>query len=284
MSNAKKTDGGNVKMNFKQLEGFAFDKESKELGAIASVDFLEQTITIMMDEENIVVAKLANVEFLEQIGTIGEVAIVNHDVVTTTDGKLFELELQKDGKNVQMHLLNGKLERTEKGDLIPREKLESLNSYVELVDSIYLLEPEEEEAIDFNIRIVRKQTNGDFSYSYACNNIEEEQIDLIKVIFLGNHLLEEENYERETVSHEDYLELIEDGTLKEVSPNELMNYVTGMMYKPKSNGFEVSEDEDCETCNCTIRCEDEDENECEDNTNYCAECGEDEDNCECKGW
>jgi hypothetical protein len=273
-------------MKFNQLEGFAFDNESKSLGAIAGVNFVKQTMEILTDEEEVVVAKLENVVFLEEIGYIGNEGIINHDVVMSADGKLFEIELQEDGKHVQLHLLDKGLNRTELGDSILKEDLSVLAPYVELVGNKFELEPEEDETLDFNIRIVRTHENGEFGYSYACNNIAKEEIDLIKVLFIGHKLLEEKAYERVTVSHEEYIALVESGKLKEVSPNELMNYVTGMTYNPSSEveaeyNDNDEEDENLDNCDCyecrMARGEDVDED-------YCDECGEQDEDCDCKGW
>lgn len=285
-------------MKFKELEGFAFDKESKELGAIASIDFQKQTMKILTDNEVVVVARLEDVVLLENLGYMGEEGIINHDVLKTVDGRLFEIELQEDEKSFVLHSIDSKLNRNDEGEATstPLANLSSLGRYLSLVGNIFELEPEED-LINFNIVIVRTSIDGEFGYAYACNNAEKEEIDLIKVLFIGHHLLEEESYNRETITHEEYLEYLEDGTLKEVTPNELMNYVTGatfgqgksILLGSQERGIRVSSLESDDDIGDEPE-EEEDDCDCSDcrqsrgEVNYCAECGEEEDECDCKGW
>lgn len=270
-------------MKLQQLNGFAFDTESNALGAIASVDFENQTIVILTDEEDRVKAKLENVRFLEQIGFIGENGIINHDVLATADGTLYEIVLQEDGKSVQLHTLDNKLNRVEAGDVFGKEDLSALEPYVVLVGNINELEPAP--LVDFNIKVVRSQLfHEDVTYFYACNNAENEEVDLIKVVFIGHHLLEETTYERFTLTHEQYVEAVEGGTITETTPQNLMNYVTGMAYG-KSQPMvarELDEEEDLEDEDF----EDEDndaltDEEIEESLAHCDECGKHEDHCEC---
>lgn len=278
-------------MKLQQLNGFAFDTETNVLGAIASVDFLKQTVTILTDEDEQVVAKLDNVKFLEQIGYIGNNGIINHDVVTTADGTLYEIVLQEDGQNVQLHVLGNKLERIEAGDVIAKTDLTVLEPYVTFVGNINELEPVA--LVDFNIKVVRSQLfHEDITYFYACNNAELEEVDLIKVVFVGHQLLEETAYERFTLTHEQYVEAVEGGTITETTPQNLMNYITGLTYGVSSR-FETEEfeeeyyededevedeevSEDCDCIDCRLAREDE--------VDSCEDCGEDEEDCECNDW
>jgi len=270
-------------MKFNQLNGFAFDKESDAIGAIAGVDFINQTMTILADDDEMIVASMKNVVFLENIGYIGKQGVVNHDVLQTTDEKLYEIILLADG-NVQLHLLNRKLERVEAGDIITKEDLHTLEHYVTLVGNKYELEPEQ--SVDFNIVVVRENTpeNG-ITYYYACNNAEVEEVDLIKVVFVGHQLLEEEKYERITMSHEEYLDAVDAEMLKEVGQNELLNYVTGLAYGKKSSvaktNVEVDDLDECEDF-----CDDEDSDNCDGDSldDFCDECGNHEYDCECNDW
>ena len=270
-------------MKFNQLNGFVFDSESGVIGAVAGVDFIKQTITILTDDDTTVVAKLANAEFLETLGAIGGVGVINHDVVETTSGQLYELEAVGTDE-VQLHLLGKKLERVETGDVIKRTDLHVLAPYVTVLGSIFQLEPAP--AVEFNVIVVRKQTDDGIVFFYACNNVEREEVDLIKVVFVGHHLLKEETYQRITVSHEEYLELIESGKVVETSPQALQNYVTGLMYGQKEEAVAKCcdiedigdfEDEDCECYEADVEEEDFDE---ENET--CEECGEDLEDCDCE--
>lgn len=258
-------------MKFNQLNGFVVDKASGVIGAVASVDFIKQTISIMTDEDEVITTGLADAEFLEQIGAIGEVGVINHDVVATTDGKLYEIVLV-DANSVQLHLLNAKLERVEAGDVIAKTDLHALAPYVEVIGNIYELEPEE--TVDFNIKVVRTTSENVLKFFYACNNADVNQVDLIKVVFVGHHLLEEENYERITLSHEEYLEAVAKGVIVETDPQALLNYVTGMAYGKKEEPQvavakeQVEEDDDFEDLELEI----------------CDECGCELDECECEEW
>lgn len=259
-------------MEFHQLNGFVADKENGIIGAVAGVDFIKQTISILTDDEEIFVVSLGNVEFLEEIGAIGQVGVINHDVVGTADGKLYEIVLV-DKNSVQLHLLNKKLERVEAGDVIAKTDLHVLAPYVEVLGNLYELEPEN--VVDFNIKVVRKNTEDGVVFFYACNNVEREEVDLIKVVFVGHQILKEETYQRITVSHDEYLELVENGVVIETDPSALLNYVTGLMYGKSEVAVDV-EDEDFED-----DFEDEDEDLEEE---YCEECGETVDNCDCSEW
>lgn len=231
-------------MKIEQLNGFVYDAESGVIGAVAGVDFIKQTITILADDDSLITSKLADVEFLAQLGEIGGVGIIDGDVVITADDKMYEIVAVNEN-DVQMHLLNKKLERVEAGELFEKSGLGQLAPYVTLVGNIRELEPIP--AVDFNIVVVRQMDNGEFKgYYYACNNADKEEVDLIKVVFIGHNLLEEEKYERITVTHDEYLELVEDGTLKVVNPQELMNYVTGMMYGKNEVAVADPDDDDFE--------------------------------------
>lgn len=262
-------------MNFNQLNGFVYDKESKEIGAIAGIDFLKQTLTILTDDEDKVVAKISNIVFLEEVGVIGEVGVINHDVLSTVDGKMYEVDLQKDGNTVQIHLLNDKLERVAVGEEFDKEDIGQLEPYVVVLGNIFEME-EELPTVDFNIRVVREVSNGEVTYFYACNNAEQEEVDLIKVVFIGHQLLEEETYERRTISHDVYLDSVDAGTIKEINPQELLNYVTGLTYgktitEPVINDFKFEE----EIKNKEDKEEDNDED-------YCNDCGESLEECDCE--
>ncbi len=182
-------------MKINQLNEFAYDKESKVIGGVAGIDFIKQTLTILTDDDDLVVAKLSDVEILAKIGYIGEIGIINHDVLQTLDGKQYEIELQEDGVTLQMHLLNNKLERIEAGAFLKVSELNELKPYVELVGNIYELQFNVK-TVDFNITIVRSFLGGEYRYHYACNNKDNEEVDLIKVVFIGSQLLEEEEYKR----------------------------------------------------------------------------------------
>lgn len=262
-------------MDLNKFANFAFDSKSGVIGAISGVNVLDKKVTIMVDEVEIVVADAENVTELEILGYIGEDLIVEHDVVATESGKLFELALN-DKNEIQMFLLNKKFERQSLYDCLKKEELQELMPYVELVSNIHLLK-HTIHTLDFNIKIVRRFEDGETTYFYTCNNIDKEEVDLIKVIFIGHKILAEEKYERITLSHKEYIEAIEENKFKEVSPQELMNYVTGMTYGKSEHAESLDDDDNneddyrCYECGCDLEeceCEYDDYEEEEDDEDW----------------
>lgn len=269
----------------------AYDKVNKLFGTIAEVSFIKGTITLSDALDELHECQIDDIVELKKVGELGEDVVFNHDVLVghgTNKDKKWEVELLGNNKAV-MHLLDRKLNRVETGNEFDLDLFSHFNASVSLLGSIYELEAES--LVDFNIRIVRQSMNGDIKYFYACNNKDNEEIDLIKVIYMGSQLLEEEDYQRVTVSHEDYVNRLDKGLLKEVSANELQNYVMGMTYKPTKKDIEdmvvlkpvsdsyeeVDEEDDCMCSGCVESREESDEDICE-------KCGEPEEDCDCELW
>lgn len=305
----------------------AYDKSKKVFGAIAEVSFIKGTITISDGKDELHECQLGNVIELKKVGELGDVVVYNHDVLSGhgdskgNEGKKWEVELGESGK-MRLHLLDRKLNRVQTGEDFEVSRLTELSSTLTLEGSIYELEVES--LVDFNIRIVRQNMDGEITYFYVCNNKDKEEIDLIKVIYMGSKLLEEEDYQRVTVSHEDYLARVEKGHLKEVGANELQNYVLGMTYqptkqdkedmvvlKPTSKSFAYNEvgdypddkeeleeeyedemededEDDCECPYCVAYREEQKEQEANTNVNadkdICEKCKEPEEDCDCVLW
>jgi len=221
---------------------FGYVEEVGVFGEIVGADFRNGLYVIETEDDEQVAVKFADVEILEKAFVIHGVDVFNKDVLGDINGKMYQVELHKDGK-IQLHKLNDKLEVVNSGGIfeVTETIVNQLESVMDLHGNIYELMAELPQAPDFNIKIVKDFNGKFFTYFYACNNKDEEEIDLIKVLFIGHHTLEEEEYERRTISHEVYQDSIESGTLKEVSPQELMNYVTGLTY---SDEDEEVEDED----------------------------------------
>lgn len=269
-----------MKLTLNQLQGIAYHSETNTFGRITDVDILNRKLTIQDVDGDELTVLLSEVKFLELIGLIGEEVVINGDVLAQLNEDdeivtLYEVELQDDGL-VLFHLLDENQERVLSGK--PLEK-ESLNLFKDIlvpvgnINDIYLFEDdidEDELILNFNINIV-KDTK-DNTYYYACNNKEEDKIDLIKVVFIGANLLEEE-YARITIDKEEYVEYIKSETLVNASSSELQSYAY-QMSRPKSPVAELpnsnlcypSCEEDCQECDL--------EDECE----VCHE------NCDCKSW
>lgn len=251
-----------------KIDGLLFDKQTVSFGTVAKIDFIEEKYTL----DNGLVVKFEDAVYLPKIGKVNGISIFNHDVIFLNNKKAYEVELNEDENLVYMHLLDSKLNRVKTGESCSASvMLEFLSDYQLQIVGNMVSKPEEK-TVDFNITVVRAVVLDDVKYYYACNNAENEEVDLIKVIFVGSTLLEEEKHERITVSHEQYLDMIEEGELVEVSPNQLQNYVTGKLYGQKSNV--------CEDCSedCGNPCYEEDVEEEED---FCADCGKFEEDCNC---
>lgn len=277
-------------MNIQKLVGFngmVFLKEEEVFGSLAGVNFLDETIVVAVDLENgekhiLEGVKLEDVELLTYLCDFDGEPIIDRDVLFIAD-KLYEIELLE-GDKVTLHLLDEELERKLTGWAIPVSKLaEELgriqeNKEIELVANLFEIggvevvdeEEAEEDKLDFNIKIGKKLADGHIQYLYVCNNKIKEEIDLINVVFVGADLIEEEAYERETVSYEEYLERLESGKLIEVGQAELRNYALGVLH-----GKQAEMDLDDYNCGEHCGCHDEDEDE-----EFCA-CGEYIEDCTC---
>lgn len=266
-------------------KNIGFATEEKVLGAIVAVNLLDGTVTLMDDNEEIYTVDMEQVIELEELGTIGNQYIYEGDVVKVTEtGKVYEIIKQEDNE-IAMHLLDNKLNRTEGGLGLSfeRQQLSVFGGVVELLGNIHEIKAKQP-TVDFNLAVFRYVEDGEVAYYYAGNNKENEQVDLIKVIFLGHQLLEEEDYERETVTYADFLELVADGTLTKVNPMELANYVTGLLLEKKNPnvgiGAFVEFDE--------VGVASEDEQEVDEREKYpeeyCENCDEHYEDCECDLW
>lgn len=294
-------------MELKKFEGLVYDKETEVLGVLVSINYLTGE-AVVITEDGEWVSDVENLEILDKITDIDGDTIINRDVFvavgefaveTGSDiDKMWEIELLENGE-VVLHLLDKELNRVKTGESFDKELLRLyVPSALTVLGNIHELELEEEKTVDFNITVVRQVVDGKLEYLYACNNKAKEEVDLISVIFVGSTLLEEEDYERTTVTHEEYLEYIDTGLITEVSPRELQNYVTGLMFGLKNDDTE--DEEICGVnCGCAMPCEDlieaiedsaeeEEEGDCncdycvaEANGDYCDECGDFHEDCKC---
>lgn len=293
----------------------AYDKSKKVFGAIAEVSFIKGTITVSDGDDILHECEISNVIELKKVGVLnGKDVVFNHDVLGghgVNEGKMWEVELKEDNKMV-LHLLDRKLNRLKTGDEFDVLAFSDLSDTLTLIGSKY--EIEVAPLVEFNIRIVRQNMGGEITYFYVCNNKDKEEIDLIKVIYMGSKLLEEEAYQRVTMSHEDYLSRVEKGHLKEVGANELQNYVMGMTYQPTKQDKEdmvvlkptyeavgdypddeeeledefeeeyEDEMEDEEECGCKGCVASRAEIQAVPDEEFCEKCKEPEDDCDCELW
>lgn len=258
---------------FKKAIGYV--RDTGLLGGVAGYDFITNEVILLDDEQVKVNVKFEDVEILQEALVLHGLTIFNKDVLGAINGKLYLVELHEDGK-IQLHNIDEKLETIASGEKVEvnDEVVEQLERIMDLKANYYELLADIPQLPEFNIKIVKHYDGQHYTYYYACNNKEVEQIDLIKVLYFGHQILEEEDYERNTISHEDFLSRMEDGNLKEVSPQELHNFVLGASYRDKPQPQQV------ESC-----CEVEDEEDEELVEGVCDECGRDEEtDCDCTLW
>ncbi|UUV45895.1 hypothetical protein [Bacillus phage vB_BanS-Thrax1] len=206
-----------------QFNGIGFLKDKEVIGAIGAVDWMEETVTIVTEEDEKVEGSLHELVLLQYIGEFGENNLFNHDVlITTTASKQdrFEVELQENGMIV-FHQLDENLERVKTGKEMTLEHLQTLSNFLELEDSIYVLKAQlESVSTDFTVKMVRDISGDEVVYFYACNNTEEEVIDLIHLVFEGG--LENAEYHRISLPYQGYIETVARGILEEVTLEQLV--------------------------------------------------------------
>ncbi|UUV46150.1 hypothetical protein [Bacillus phage vB_BanS-Thrax2] len=213
------------------FEYLVYDKESNKLGAVVEVSLLKKTYTVQVDEDEFVTVDIDNAVELEELGYLGGDVIFEGDVLKTKAGDLYEIEKLKTGDLV-FHALNNRLERQQQGDSFEPDSLSEFTPHLELYGNIHLLKAQIPQ-VKFNVQVIRRVVNGEVEYAYACNNKLEEAVDIFPVVFVGHQLLEEEEYTRITLPYDGYLDSVERGLIKEVKPQELQNYVTGLVYGRK---------------------------------------------------
>lgn len=288
----------------------AYIKESNEIGEVANINLITKSISV---KSNDIMNRydFDDVIILERAFVLKDEDIFDRDVLGDAYGNTYLVELHDDG-HVQLHLLDKDMEISEsgaKGDMTD-EDLEFFETKLVLVGNYYEMKKtlENNKSKEFNVEIVKYTDDEDnVSYFYACNNKDEELVDLIKVVFLGHELLEED-YERITITYDEYSEY----DLEKVSASELQRYAMSKMsgvYHSEQSESNCDEDECCNEdeyrddynyeaedieesfsncaleggkCDCTvddIKCFDEVKNK-----NKCEDCENPQDECDCDLW
>lgn len=230
---------------FKEALGYV--EKTGLLGEIVGADFRNKQYRI--EDENGVTTNesIEDVEVLDKVLEANGIPLYDKDVLSDVDNNLFLLENHGD-KGIQFHKLNDRLEIEVSGMVltISKDVIDQIENNLVIEANYYELVKMLPQAPDFNIKFVKEFDGTHFTYFYACNNKENQEIDLIKVVFIGHQALEED-YERVTISYDDFAEFIETGRLETVSPQELQNYALGATYphryKAQDTSTRVSEAE-----------------------------------------
>jgi hypothetical protein len=261
---------GENEMSFKEQVAIGYAKEAKVLGAIVQISFLDETVLLMDEDGKVHKASFDEVIELREIGVIGKTIIYEHDVLSTEDGKKYEIMLDDDGVAL-LFSLDKKLNR-QKDAYVRRFRKELIGEYkgvLAVVGNIFELR-DKQPKVDFNIAMVRHidENDGDVKYYQAGNNKELEEVDLFKAI-----MFEDEEYERITLSYEDFLDAVANGEFKIVDHMEFENYITGLAYSQDDVNEPCCDEQCCDTC-----CKSEDDKD------FCDSCGEHEEYCDCELW
>jgi len=277
-----------MKLTLQELQGVTYHEATNAFGQVVDVDLLNGVVTVKDFEGEVSTLSITDVKFLRIIGKFGEDIVLDGDLfrsLNTTDKlELYQIELSEDGQLVRFSYLDEDLEKEETGDFFDKAILENVaTGKLELIGNINdkdLFEEEDDSILDFNIKIVKDTNDG--TYYYACVNAEENVIDLIKVVFIGANLLEEQ-YSRNTIDNEEYVEYVKEGLLVEVTPSELQSYAYQLSRKQviTSVPSDILKEDDNGLCYDT--CE-EDCTDCldvDDEDGECVMCNRD---CDCKTW
>lgn len=275
-----------------------YSKEQNTVGNIVELSLLKKTYTIETEEETHITVTFDEAVPLHYLGELDETPVYNGDVFAGKNGLDYEIELLENGTLV-FHELDKKLNRVTTGTPFYPEQLKEFEGHVDFFENIHVLKGNKPQ-IDFNVRVVRQVLNGEVSYAYACNNKLEEEIDLMSVVFVGHQLLEEEDYTRVSLPYDGYLDSIERGLIKEVNPQELANYVTGLMYgrnpevstegliivgkdlKATEDGINITVEGALPATKGNLNADDTNEGQAEDITQ--CKCGSHPADCDCDLW
>jgi hypothetical protein len=243
----------------------AYVEAEDVLLGVKSVDLIEQVVTLVDEEGETATFQLGEVELLQEVGEFDGVTVFNRDVFQRKDGKLIEMELQENGQ-VVFHVLDEELERVQSGTPVnPETQLKRIqdSNNATLVANIYELEIVRDTTFDFNAKIVKDFDGQYYNYFYALNNKSDKVINLVAVSFVGDVNVEGHEHSLHTVTHEEFVDALESGSLAEVSTEEFGNFILGVLGTPDSNDSPVEDVEEVP---------------------YCDGCDRPEDNCQCEPW
>lgn len=204
----------------------AYSEKEKVLGTVVEYSRVKKTATLK-NGEKLHVVDAEDIFTMDYIGEMNNTPIYEYDVFKGVGSDVrYIIKLNKEGL-AELHVIDKKLKELRIADVTPVKELSKFSHSLELQENYFILK-EKLPVVDFNIRVVREYSNGKTSYFYVGNNPKDETVDVIRVIFMGSTVLEEEKYERTTISWDDYLKRVELKAWEEVRPQEIANYLYGM--------------------------------------------------------
>lgn len=254
---------------------YGYSDKDNIFGKVTVIDYASNTVGIVTEHGTRFTLKHDEVKFLHRIS---DTDVFDADVIMK-DGEKFLVE--KSGDYVKIFSVDDGLhvidlhEQLHVGTFaFVYAKATVFGNYYKLT-SLGVLSDDEEKEVDtsFNIKVVKDQ---DGSYYYACNFVHEEKIDLIAVVFVGTEILEDV-YSRETLSYEEYKELILDESIVEVALGEFKDFAMAKMRSAQEAPYDESEDEDCDCDEC-VACKSDEEEHVVENENVAYDKEDTEDN------
>lgn len=216
-------------MKFMKTLGYV--ENQNFLGEVVGFSLVQNTVELKDKDGDIALFDAEYVEILEEVFTrpTGEV-VYDGDVFKTDDYNILVDKVSD--TQLKLLLLNDFLDIVAVSDVktIDTEAVKAFELYEpQKLGNIKELQHSVEDVFDFNVKVLKR--NGQFVY--ACNDKHSEEIDLIKVIFIGADLLDDEEYERVTVDYDEYLEMLDENELVESTPQELREYAYNVLVKGK---------------------------------------------------
>lgn len=154
---------------------------------------------------------------LKRIIEVDDAEFYENDIVKC-DGELYLIS--RDGKEIDFYHINEHFEKKSYSFTINDEhfRYRYCDGKIKYVGNSFVLKEKQQ---DFNIKVVKYN---DEMY-YACNNKEINEVDLIKaVVVYAYGKLNDVEYKRVTLTHEQFVKLLSNNVIVEVTPNELYEY------------------------------------------------------------
>jgi hypothetical protein len=276
-----------------------YSKEADAVGFMVAMNFMDNTVSFESpDGGKAHIASLSEAVVMHSFGEDPEgTPLFDGDIFESrVSGNLYEAELTNVGY-LQFHQVDESLERLVAVDrfTVPQflEMMKNANTY-EVLGNKYELEIEEEQKkesaggnFDFDVKVVKVSLDGGYSYLYACNNKIKKEIDLMTVVFVGSHLTKGQ-YDRETLTYEQFERLFDEDVYTVADPRELHEFAMEMLNqtsnKQKCDDCDCDSPDDCvKEANTPKDYADDGCGDC-DTEDYCEECDQPEDECECELW